>query len=291
MIKFFYNITIITFLFLLACSGNKDAVFTGVIEGKVVQVPALTGGEIKQLLVETGDQVEAGQILAITDTLELIYQRQQLDALLDEINSQEQLARTNLARTKNDLKYIEEKYKRFSELLKKETVAQQAVDDVENRYKSAQSAYETAQQQFATISAKKKQNQAKIKSLNKKITDATVISPLSGIISNKYYEEGEAIPPLAPLVEIIGLDEVWVKVYISEKRLPYVKTDQEANIFIDGLDKELSGRISWISPKAEFSPKTILTPETRTSLVYAVKILIKNKDHILKHGMPVEIEL
>jgi len=64
--------------------------------------------------------------------------------------------------------------------------------------------------------------------------------------------------------------------------LPRIKTGQEAKVKIDGTEQTLSGKISWINAKAEFTPKTILTPETRTSLVYAAKVLIQNPDHILK---------
>jgi HlyD family secretion protein len=127
--------------------------------------------------------------------------------------------------------------------------------------------------------------------VNKKIKDAVMVAPTGGIISEKYFELGEAIPPLSPIVEIIEIRKVEVKIYISEKKLPEVKYGQEARVTVDGLEKELNGTLSWVSPKAEFTPKTILTPETRTSLVYAVKISVPNPEGILKHGMPVEVFL
>ena len=73
--------------------------------------------------------------------------------------------------------------------------------------------------------------------------------------------------------------------------LPHIQTTQEAEIHIDGSEQILTGTISWINSKAEFTPKTILTPETRTSLVYAVKVNIANPDQLLKQGMPVEVHL
>jgi len=108
---------------------------------------------------------------------------------------------------------------------------------------------------------------------------------------SKYFEAGEAIPPFTPILEIIDINEMTTNIYISEKLLAKVKHGQQVSVSVDGLDKTLSGRISWISPKAEFTPKNILTPETRTSLVYAVKVSVKNEDGVLKHGMPVVIEL
>jgi HlyD family secretion protein len=111
------------------------------------------------------------------------------------------------------------------------------------------------------------------------------------MVAEKFFEEGEAIPPMAALAEIIDLNLVWVKIYISEKMLPHIQTGQQAEIHMDGSDQTLAGTVSWINSKAEFTPKTILTPETRTSLVYAVKIEIANPDHLLKLGMPVEVHL
>ena len=92
-------------------------------------------------------------------------------------------------------------------------------------------------------------------------------------------------------LEIIDLKNVWVKIYISEKILPLIKTGQEAQIHPDGISEYLTGTIGWINSRAEFTPKTILTEETRTSLVYAVKLYITNEKGVLKEGMPVTVHL
>jgi HlyD family secretion protein len=277
---------------LLSCSGNNNQqIFTGVVEGTAVQVPALTSGQILELFTDTGREIVSGDRIAQIDTTELSYQLQQVKGGLQEIRAQEQLAKTNLSRAQSDLNYITEKYRRFQELLKKQSVPQQSVDDLRNQYNNIESAYQSAKQQFATISAKKEQLEAQFKSITKKISDANIISPISGIVSTKYYEKGEAVPPLNPVIEVIDIDEVWVKIFLSETRLPDILVGQDVKIMPDGTDKTLTGKISWISPKAEFTPKTILTEETRTALVYAVKVTIQNKEHILKHGMPVEVQV
>ncbi len=281
-----------TFLILSCGSGNeKDKIFTGVIEGTVVEIPALTGGQILGIYIDTGDTVQSGQRIAQIDTTELSYQRQQVQGGLAEIAVQENIAQTNLNRASNDLQYVRQKYQRFEELLKKQSVPQQTVDDLKNQLQNAQSAYQTSQQQVRNIEAKKEQLQAQLKSIQKKINDAAITSPISGTISEKYYENGEAIPTFNPIAEVIDLKEVWVKIYMSETMLPNIKVGQGVKIIPDGTKKTLSGKVSWISPKAEFTPKTILTPETRTSLIYAIKITIPNPQKILKQGMPVEIQI
>lgn len=289
--KYFSILYILGVIYLSGCSGGnrQSMVFTGVVEATRVQVPALTGGRINRLNVDTGVQVEEGQVIASIDTLELSLRKEQLEGTLEEIEAQEKLADTRLEKARNDRDYLRQRYQRFSELLARESVTQQAVDDLENKLQAAQMAYKSARQQFNTITAKKKQLKAQFKLLNKKISDAEITAPLAGTISEKYFETGEAVPPLNPVAEIIDLEKVWVKIYVSEMLLPEIKVGQEVSIEADGLKKSLTGNISWINPKAEFTPKTILTPETRTSLVYAVKVLIANKERHLKQGMPVEI--
>jgi len=287
-----YVLFFVCWSIITSCSSGDDAlIYTGVVEGTAIQIPSMTGGQIIELLIDTGQEVEQGQIIAMVDTLELSYQRDNLNGILQEIASQEQSAAANSSRAQKELSYVQEKYQRFDDLRKTESVSQQLVDDLKNQLQNAESAYQIARKQYESLAARRSQVQAQLKSIGKKIKDARIISPSAGIITNKYYEKGEAIPPLAPIAEVINLDEVWVKIYLSEKMLPRIKTGQEAKVKIDGTEQTLSGKISWINAKAEFTPKTILTPETRTSLVYAAKVLIQNPDHILKHGMPVEIHL
>ncbi len=288
------GMVLLIFLLLLVAGCHPDAeenAYTGVVEATTVQVPALTGGKILQLLVDTGQSVEKEQVLAQTDTTELVYQLEQLRAGLEKVRASRELAQTHLRKAQNDVEYLREKLHRFQELYRKNSIPEQTLDDIENRFQAAEIALQAARQQFQQIDAEKKQLEARLKTLRKKIRDATVRSPLSGIVSAKYYEEGEVVPPGHPVVEVMHLDKVWVKIYLSEKTLPEVRVGQTVEVRTDGLEKSLQGRIAWISPKAEFTPKTIYTPETRTSLVYAVKVNIDNPDQVLKQGMPVEILL
>lgn len=282
---------VILVLVFISCSSGEKLHFTGIIEGTSVKIPALTGGKIIHLFIDTGVEVQEGQIIAQIDTLELSYQRIQVEGSLEEVEIQQQIASTHLSRAKKEHQYVQNKYQRFVSLLKSESVSQQTVDDLRNQLQNAESVHQSASQQYQSLEAKKKQLSAQWKLIEKKIRDASIFSPISGVISDKYYEAGEAIPPLAPIAEVIDMDEVWVKIYISETLLPYVQTGQNVEIKPDGTKNTMAGKISWINSKAEFTPKTILTPETRTSLVFAVKILIKNEGRILKHGMPVEVHL
>lgn len=275
---------------LVSCSNDEgNGVFTGVIEGTTVQVPALTGGKIVALYADTGDRIDMGQILAQVDTTDLVYQRMQLEAVSTEVDVQKEIAATALERAKADLDYVRQRYERVSSLLDGGAVTEQAVDDARIALRNAESAYETGSQQVRTVQAKSRSLSAQLSSVEKRIRDATVTAPIGGTVTGKYYEAGEAVPQMRPLFEILETEEVWVKIYVGEERLPTLKVGRNARIAANGLDQPLSGTIAWISPEAEFTPKQILTPEVRTSLVYAVKVAIENEDGLLKHGMPVEV--
>lgn len=278
---------------ILSGCGNNPAGegYTSVVEGTSVQVPALTGGEIKELRVDTGQEVQAGEVLAVVDTTELVFQKRQLQASLEDLDVQLKIARSNLKQAETTEQYVREKQQRIEALVNKDAASQQSLDDLTNQLQQAQTALDNARQAFQSLEARGKQVEAQLALVKKKIKDAVIIAPASGIISEKYFELGEAIPPMSPIAEIIEIQKVDVKIYISEKKLPEVKYGQTARVQVDGYDQDLSGTVSWVSPRAEFTPKSILTPETRTSLVYAVKISVPNPEGILKHGMPVEIFL
>lgn len=285
-------IFLMTAIFMISCNtGNNENEYTGVIEGTVVKVPALTGGQIISLLVDVGNRVDPGQVLALVDTTELGLQRRQLTASLDEIGVQSRIAETNVARTSDELRYVQTKFDRISGLYNAESVPLQNYDDVKNQLDQVNKALLTARQQQQSLSARKEVVRAQIALLDKKISDATIRSPRSGIISAKYFEAGEAIPPGQPVLELTDISKVDARIYVAEPLLASLKHGQPVDVQIDGSDQQLTGQLSWISPKAEFTPKSIMTPETRTTLVYAVEVSIENPDDLLKHGMPVVIKL
>jgi HlyD family secretion protein len=176
-------------------------------------------------------------------------------------------------------------------LFEKQAAPQQNLDDLRNEAERARSAYEAARQQVRSLDARQRQLAAQVGTVDKKLGDAVVTSPSDAMVSTVYYEVGEAVGPMQPVLELIRVNELEIKIFVSEKMLPRIRQGQEATIEVDGLDRDFPGRVSWMSPKAEFTPKNILTPETRTSLVYAVNVTVPNPDRILKHGMPVEVVL
>jgi HlyD family secretion protein len=283
---------IITVLLIAACSHkSKEQIYAGTLEGTTIQVPALTGGKITHLLVDEGQLVQKDSTIAIIDTEDLQYQIQQLQANLTSLTASEKIAQNNTIQADKDMKYIYEKYMRTKELYQTQASSQQTLDDITNQKEKASSFYFNSTESLKQILGNIKQVNAQISSVQKKIRDAVIKAPSTGTITTKYYEVGEAIPPLGNIVELVNTQVLDVKIYVSVKMLNSLKLGQEVTLRTEGNDKKYKGNIEWVSKVAEFTPKNVLTPETRSSLVYAVKIKVVNPNDELKQGMPVEVKL
>ncbi len=287
-----FTFLVMGLMFFSGC-GNQanEHEYTGILEGTSVRVPALTPGAITRIFVESGQSVVKGTLLATIDSIDFVYQKQQLTAALEELQVQVESARTNLSRMQKDQAYLKTKHDRIASLYTTQSVPKQQLDDISNQLQTADMAVINGRQTLAGIAAKEKQVRIQILSIKKRINDARITAPIGGIIASLNYESGEAIPQFGPLLEIINIDTLDVKIYLAERQLSMIKYGQNAKIKVDGTDEAFTGTISWISPRAEFTPKTIMTPDTRTSLVYAIKISVNNRNGILKDGMPVVIAL
>lgn len=280
-------------LYLFACNQSDDAEFSAsvIAEGTAIKLSPQTGGLVLDIRFEEGSSVQPGDTLAIIDTEKMGYQLEQLSANLDELSAQREIAETNLQKARDENAYAQTRLTRAEELFQKNAATEQMRDDVKINATRAAAAVRAARQTLASLDTRQAALQAQRKLLQKQISDGTLISPIGGTVSVKYYHTGETVPVMAPLLEVIDLTEMWAKIYLTETMLPKIKIGQQAKIAIDGTRETLSGRVAWVSPKAEFTPKNILTEETRTGLVFAVKIDIDNPDGLLKHGMPIAVSL
>lgn len=292
LIKIIFSVCL-AFAVLAGCTHDDPNTFTatGIVEGTSVKVAAQTGGLILRMDFEEGEDIAVGQTIAVIDTEKLVYQMEQVEASLEEVSVQRQIALNTLEKARSDFDNIEKKYKRFQDLYRKKSTSQQRIDDLKMAFDAATAQLRNAQQNQKLVESKQKAIAAQRKLLRRQLNDAVVNSPVSGTLTTKFYERGETVPPGFAVAEVIDLGKMWTKVYISELMLPKIKVSDQAEIRIDGTEQVLPGRVAWISAKAEFTPKNILTEESRTSLVYAVKVNIDNPDRTLKHGMPVVVVL
>jgi HlyD family secretion protein len=182
----------------------------------------------------------------------------------DEINAQKNSAAANLSNAGKN-------FARVTELYKTGSISKRDFDNAE----------------AAFIMAK-----ASLDRVSASMENAVIFSPISGIILSKNIEPGETAFPGTPIITIADLSKPWIKIYIPEKHIGFVKLGQNAFIYVDSFpNKPFKGKVTSISNKAEFTPKTIQTKDERVKLMFAVKIVIENKEQSLKPGMPADAEI
>jgi HlyD family secretion protein len=143
---------------------------------------------------------------------------------------------------------------------------------------------EAAEARVATV-------QAQIASLQKAVDDATLVSPVGGIVTEKLVELGEMLAPRTPAVVIADLDHAWADVYVPEPVVPRITLGQEATVHTDAGGSGLKGTVTYVSPRAEFTPRNVQTADERSKLVYRIRITVDNAQGVLKQGMPVEADV
>lgn len=286
---------IIPTLFLLllsACSSKEEttAVYSGIMDATTIKVSAQTPGIVTDVRCDEGSPVSIGDTLAMIETEKLGYQLSQSKSLLEELSHQLRAAQLQQQASSIQRDNVQSKLQRFSKLLNEGAATQQMVDDLQTQLDAANGQLRAADASLAAIKSKKMQVEAGMNVTTRQMRDAFIVSPEHGSVLIKYTEKGELVMMGSPLFEIANLTEMWTKIYLSETDVHRVKLGQKVQLSVDGLpEKTFEATITWISDKSEFTPKTILTEETRTTLVYAAKVKTKNPDGVLKIGMPVSV--
>lgn len=279
-------------LCLSSCGGNDNSVmsFSGIMDADITRVSSQAQGLITELKFDEGMWLKKDQILVNVETEKLGYQIAQSKDLLEELNNQYKASVSQLEKAKYERNNIKIKYERFLNLLEINAAVQQDVDDLKTQYDAANEQIRYIQSSLDAIISKKKQVESGIKIIKKQLRDTIITSPLTGMVLVRYVESGELLTLGSPVCDIADISTLWTKIYVEEKDLSFIKLGQKVELKIDGRpDRTMGGYISWISDESEFTPKTILTEETKASLVYAAKVTVPNDKGILKIGMPVTV--
>jgi HlyD family secretion protein len=175
-------------------------------------------------------------------------------------------------------------------------VARARVRAAEGRHRAAVEAVERLQQgareqEIEVARARIAAADAQIAMLEKNIADATVAAPVAGIVTQKLADVGEILAPRTPILTVVDLDHAWANIYIDEPLVPRIRLGQDATVYTDAGGQGLKGTVTFVSPRAEFTPRNVQTAEERSKLVYRIKVSVDNREGILKQGMPVEAEV
>ncbi len=306
----------ITGFILYGCGGNDNPNLidaSGNIEATNVIVSSKVNGEIEKILYDEGQFVNEGDTVMIIDHETLQLQLDQAEASVEAARAQLELLKKGAR--KEDIVQGEEAVKQAQvnyDLAKKDKERMenlyQAKSISQNQYDNAMAKFELSQAQLNSA----KENLTKLKNfarpeeiqqaeanldrqtaasklLKKSINDSYVQSPINGIIVDKFFEKGETVTQMSSLFKVSDLRTVDLVIYVSEEELGRVQLGQKADVSVDAYPgKSYQGKVIYISPEAEFTPKNIQTKDERTKLVFAVKIRIDNPKYELKPGMPAD---
>jgi HlyD family secretion protein len=285
------SLIIITAVLLAGCKNKADkADAFGNFEATEVIISAETNGRILQFDPVEGVLVEKGTTIALVDTTVLHLQKAEIDANMKSVTT-----RINSINAQNDIlkQQIENlniNISRFGKMLKDDAATQKQYDDLTGQVAVFQKQIAANNTQKTSVAAELSVNESRKATVNEQIKRCVIKSPLKGTVIEKYSEAGEITAAGKPLVKIADLSIIKLKVFVSGAQVGKIKTGQTCTVRIDNGEKGFSsftGTISYISEKAEFTPKIIQTKEERVILVYAVNIDVVN-DGTLKSGMPGE---
>ena len=281
-----------------ACgNGNGDYDASGTFESTEIIVSAEANGKIMRYNVEEGDLLKDGQEVGYIDTVQLYLKKMQLLTSVKSVQSRRSDIAKQIAATKEQIAKAEKEKKRNENLLKSNAATQKQVDDIDSQLavlqKQLAAQISTLQNGNQSVTEESSAMEIQVAQVEDQLQKSHIISPISGTVLSKYAEAGELATQGKPLFKIADIENMYLRAYIIADQLTQMKLGQEVKVFADyGEDgkREYTGKVTWISDKAEFTPKTIQTRDERANLVYAVKIAVKN-DGYLKIGMYGEVKI
>ena len=303
---------------LTGCGDGSDGRIeaSGTLEATEVRVSAMVPGQIQRIFIREGGDVQEGDTLMVLDRTTLALQWRQARGGVDLAEAQYklllngarpedlQLAEEALKSAESSFKSANDDYARMKELYAAQSVSRKQFDDAESRFTIAQAQLNSAKQQvqkmqqfaraedLAAAKARLEQAQAWAGILHKQLDDATILAPVAGTVTHRPVEEGELVGVGTTVATIARLETLNLVIYVNEVDLAKVQVGGGADIVIDAHpDRTFPGKVVYISPLAEFTPKNVQTKEDRTKLVFGVKIVVENGERILKSGMPADARI
>src|SRR5215470_11682187 len=298
------------FLFLMSCNRNKnnfDA--SGTFEADETIVSAEAAGQIVSLNVAEGQTIPKDSVVGKIDPQNLTLQKEQVQASIQALNEkttdvtpQVKMLQGQLEVQQSQLNDLLHERTRIENLLKEDAATKKQLDDLNFQIETVKKQMDVTKQQInvqknnvatqnRSILSEGKPLEKKAAQLQDQLNKTNIRNPITGTVITKYAELGEVTSNGKPLYKIANLSTINLRAYVTGAQLPQVKLGQQVTVLVDsGANhyKALPGTITWISDKAEFTPKTIQTKDERANLVYAMKVKVNN-DGYLKIGMYGEV--
>ncbi|SHK28783.1 HlyD family secretion protein [Tepidibacter formicigenes] len=329
-LKHFLLVSLIV-LFLTGCmKESKDLTYTGTIEADEIDISSEVSGTLQKLFIEEGKEIKKGEKIAKIDTTSLNLKLKEAKARLNSANAQlkdisngtriEEVKKAKaslesiealLEGAKSKYDYLSKNYDDLKNLYENDAVSEKKLEEAKTLVDQSLSNFKNLQKQYdqgkvnldfllkgptgekiKIAQSEVERVNASIELLQYQISKGEIYSPIDGVVQNINYNENEFIQNGANIANILDLNNKWIKIYIPEKELHRISLNQELNINVDYLENEkIKGKVVYISPKAEFTPKNVESKENKEEMVFEVKIKIIKDSDLLKPGMFADVKL
>ncbi|MBD2815718.1 secretion protein HlyD [Xenorhabdus sp. Flor] len=294
--------------------NDKELTLYGNIDVRTVNLGFRVSGKLENLLVDEGDTISAGQLLGQLDN-------SPFNNALDQAKANRDAARANLTKTEagyrseeiaqvraevaqkeSAFRFADSFLKRQQELWQRKMISANDLENARTGQRQALAAYQAAKdklrqfetgyrkEEIAAAKAQLAQAEATVAQAELNLQDTRLISPSAGIILTRAIEPGTILAAGNTVFTLSLTNPVWIRAYINEPNLNQAVAGRDILIYTDGRKNQpYHGKIGFVSPTAEFTPKNVETPDLRTDLVYRLRIIVSDPDEGLKQGMPVTL--
>lgn len=261
----------------------------GRLEATEVQIASKTPGRLAEVLVDEGDKVTKGQLLARMDTRTLEAQRNQAEAEVLRARENLNAAQANVQLRQSELLLAQQELGRSQSLFKHGFVSAQAIDQLQSRMGTGNAAVTAARAQVSAVSAGIGAAQAQVAQLTSEIDDSSLRAPIDGVIQLRMAEPGEVLGAGGRVLLLIDPNDQYMNLYLSASVAGRLAVGDEARVLLDALpEKPLPAKISFVAGKSQFTPKEVETRDERQKLVFRVKLRLTQPSAVpqAKPGMP-----
>lgn len=281
---------------LVSCHQESEYDASGTFEAEETIISAEASGTLNSFSLEEGQSLNAGATIGYIDTLQLYLRKKQLRSQILSTLAQMPDTHAQLAALQSQLQTALREQRRFTKLVEADAATRKQLDDVSAQVDLLKKQI-SAQRSSLDITTTSIQRQTspleiQVEQIDDQIKKSIIINPVSGTVLTKYAEKSEVVSVGKPLYKIADVSALTLRAYITGDQLPHIRLHQKVKVLTDKTAdtyQQHEGIVSWISDKAEFTPKTIQTKDERANLVYAVKIRVRN-DGYLKIGMYGEVK-
>jgi len=296
-------------------AAPKSATLYGSVDIREALLAFRVSGRVAEIKVDEGDAVKAGDALAMLDTEPLKNALEAADAALTSMVARNSMihsgnrdedvaqAKARMEAARATLTNAQQQYDRLSSLLPSGIISQDSVDTALAARDLAAANLRAAEEQHKAIGVgfrpeekaesdgQLRQAQANLDTSRLAMSDATLRAPSDGYILTRAIEKGQMIQAGSPAFSLSLTNPVWVRAYVEEPQLGHFNTGTKVLLYTDSRPKQpYRGTVGFVSPTAEFTPKSVETTDLRTALVYRIRIVVDDPDSMLRQGMPITVK-